>query len=80
MTYFDQKQILAETFGTAKAKRKFKSAMTNRIEDTGAETKNTKGTRDKRVQDMAGAVTKDTNEMKKSAQNSEAKKSIIYSK
>jgi hypothetical protein len=29
---------------------------------------------------MADAVTKDTNEMKKSAQNSEAKKSILYSK
>lgn len=54
--------------------------MTNRVEDAGADAKNTKGTRDSRVQGMADAVTKDTNEMKKSAQNSEAKKSILYSK
>lgn len=49
-TYYDQKQILAESFGTAKAQRKFRSVMTNRVEDEAPDSKNNaKGTRDSRV-------------------------------
>ena len=73
-TYYDQKQILAESFGTAKAQRKFRSVMTNRVQDEAPDQNNTKGTRDSRVQEMADAVVKDTAEMRKSSANTEAKK------
>ena len=33
MNYYDQKQLLAQSFGTAKAQRKLASVLTNRIED-----------------------------------------------
>ena len=53
MTYYDQKQILAQSFGTAKARRKLASVLTNRVEDDTSNVNNKKGTRDARVQDMA---------------------------
>lgn len=80
LTYYDQKQILAESFGTAKAQRKFRSVMTNRVEDVAPDSKNTKGTRDVRIQEMADAVVKDTAEMKKSSANTDAKKAQLYSR
>ena len=33
MTYYDQKQLLAQSFGTAKAQRKLASVLTNRVDD-----------------------------------------------
>jgi hypothetical protein len=54
--------------------------MTNRVEDVAPDAKNTKGTRDSRVQEMADAVVKDTAEMKKSSVNTDAKKAQLYSR
>lgn len=79
-TYYEQKQVLAQSFGTAKAQRKLQSVLTNRVEDGDANTKNTKGVRDARVQEMATIVAKDTNEAKKASANTEAKKSQMYNR
>lgn len=77
-TYYEQKQVLAQSFGTAKAQRKLQSVMTNRVEDGEPNPKNTKGVRDARVHDMAASVAKDTNEAKKAAANTQNKKSTTY--
>ena len=81
MAYYDQKQLLAQSFGTAKAQRKLASVLTNRVDDNDAGGKSTsKGVRDSRVQDMASTVARDMNEVKKDTMNNEAKKASLYSK
>ena len=80
LAYYDQKQLLAQSFGTAKAQRKLASVLTNRVDDQPANENSSKGVRDQRVHEMANEVSKVAAEVKKAAVGSEAKKQQLYSR
>jgi hypothetical protein len=71
MTYYDQKQLLAQAFGTAKAQRKLASVLTNRVDEQpvvdkdGKPTKRKKGAHDNRLQPLAEALQEKTEMIKK---------------
>ena len=77
LTYFQNKQATALSFGTAKAVRKLQSLMTNKVEDEeGAdEKKNSKG-----LKKMAKHVQEDIEEVRKSAKSAADRKKILYSR
>ena len=77
LAYYEQKKILAQSFGTAKAQRKLESVLTNRVEEiqTGS-----KGIHDSRVQKMAKNVSKDAAEVKKQNISTDSKKKAMYNR
>ena len=85
MTYYDQKQLLAQSFGTIKAQRKLASVLTNRVEDEpvldGSSSKRAKkGTNDARLQDMALGVKSGHDEVKKQMISASERRKTLYSK
>ena len=79
LAYYEQKKLLAQSFGTAKAQRKLQSVLTNRVEEIVGEG-SSKGINDQRLQTLAQNVTKDTNEMKKSNIQTDSKRQQTYSR
>jgi len=86
MTYYDQKQLLAQSFGTAKAQRKLASVLTNRVEDEpvldkdGVATKKKKGSRDTRLQPMAEEIKQKTESIKKEQATASQRRKVMYGK
>ena len=71
LAYYDQKKLLAQSFGTAKAQRKLQSVLTNRVDEVAG---GSKGIYDSRVQTMAQTVSKDAAEIKKQNVTTDSKK------
>jgi hypothetical protein len=86
LTYYDQKQLLAQSFGTAKAQRKLASVLTNRVDDApeldknGQPTKRKKGARDSRLQPMAESVHQKQETIKKENATASQRRKVLYGK
>lgn len=76
LAYYEQKKILAQSFGSAKAQRHLQSVLTNRVEET-AEGK--RGVNDQRVKKMAQAVKENADQIKKLNSVNETKRRKLFS-
>ena len=86
MTYYDQKKLQIGTFGSGKAQRKLASVMANQVDEQGdleaaqKSTKRAKGTHDGRLHLGAEHVVSSHDRIKKEAQQSAAKRKVLYSR
>jgi len=73
-TYFEMKQIIAKSLGTAKARRKLESLEQNKVEDTEG------GVKSKTLRKQAKNTQNDIEELRKNALSASARRAGLYSK